>query len=308
MKTEKNINVEMYKVENSPAPFIKVDYMDKYGGEQTGLLLLDSGANVNVLSIEYDFSHLKNESDVYMVSASSNGVLEKTVRFSFTLDDVQFEDDFIVKGHLFNDYHGDIPLIGVIGSVFLHENDWVIDYSNHTIYTSTTKESGVDVYNCQYYFPMTQGLNGFGMPTVPLVQGKWEVAAAVHTGVMENYISSSTLGPDGLQCDYVNYESLALFMSKCIDNVNMRMDYGLLTVIDKAGHTGEVTFSGGFLVSRNPFYTPDSGVKDDNGKPLEPVEAIIGASFVEKEGWILDFGIDMIYKFGRNEAVKELAS
>ncbi len=289
MKKEKNINVEMYKVENSPAPFIKVDYLNKDGEEQTGLLLLDSGTNVNLLSIEY-------------------GLKEGSMHFSFMLDDVLFEDDFLVNGRLFSDYHGEMPLIGVIGCIFLHENDWVIDYSNHTIYTSTTKESGVDVYNCQFFFPMAHGLKNYGMPTVPLVQGKWEIAAAVHTGYMENHISLSTLGSEGLQCNYENYEKLALFMSKCIDVLWSSMDYGLLTLIDKTGHTGEINFSDSFLVSRKPFYTPDPDDLDDNGEPLEPIEAIIGAEFVEKEGWIMDFGIDMIYKFGRNDAVKVLPS
>ena len=42
MKNEKDIRVEMIRVEGDFAPFVEVDYMDQYAQEHTGLMLLDS--------------------------------------------------------------------------------------------------------------------------------------------------------------------------------------------------------------------------------------------------------------------------
>ena len=52
MKIEKDIRVEMVRMEGDVAPFVQVDYMDKDAQDHTGLMLLDSGSTVNVLSSE----------------------------------------------------------------------------------------------------------------------------------------------------------------------------------------------------------------------------------------------------------------
>ncbi len=308
MKNGKNINVDMYQVENSPMPFIRVDYTDRYGMLQTGIFLLETAANVNLLSMEYGFSYLKDKGDRNLKIEFEDGLIEDTVKFSFKLDGEQFEDEFLVKSHLFTGYDGELPLIGVIGNVFLQENNLVIDYSNHTVYTSKFLENEIDVLDYDFYFPMAIGLTNYSMPTVPLVQNKWEVGAVVQTGVADNHLSSSTLCADGLQCDYQDYESLALFMSKCIDTLNVTMDYGLLTVIDQEGHVGDVNFKGDFKVNSHYYYTPKPDELNDNGELLEPIEAVIGATFLEEEGWILDFGIDIIYKNKRKCYNMDLAS
>ena len=50
MNQERNINVEMCRVVDDLNPFIKVDFVDKDAEEHTGLMMLDSGSNVNLLS------------------------------------------------------------------------------------------------------------------------------------------------------------------------------------------------------------------------------------------------------------------
>ena len=47
-KKERDIRVEMFRVEGDIAPFVMVDYVDKYAQEHSGLMLLDSGCNSNV--------------------------------------------------------------------------------------------------------------------------------------------------------------------------------------------------------------------------------------------------------------------
>ncbi len=308
MEHKKTIDVEMYKVENSSIPFILVDYMDIYGIKQAGLLLIDSGANVNVLSMDCRFLYLKEDKKEITKKSSSDGSEDEIVRFSFTLDNELFEDEFLVKRHLFSGYNGIIPIIGVIGNSFMEDNNLVIDYDNHTVYTSKNMEDGVNVSECEFYFPMVYGLNNYGLPTVPLVQNNLQVLAVAQTGVMENLLSSSTLCSDGFRCEYHDYQSLALFMAEYIDCMNVTMDYGLLTVIDKEGHVGELCYKGDFKVLPHYFYTPKPEERDDKGKLLEPVEATISAEFIEKEGWILDYGINIIYKNRKQCSIVELAS
>lgn len=51
-KKERDIRVDMFKVEYDTTPFVEVDYVDKYAQEHTGLMLLDSGSAGNLLSNE----------------------------------------------------------------------------------------------------------------------------------------------------------------------------------------------------------------------------------------------------------------
>jgi hypothetical protein len=42
--------------------------------------------------------------------------------------------------------------------------------------------------------------------------------------------------------------------------------------------------------------TPPEGQCDANGKQLPPIEALISSSFMAKQGWVLDFGAEIIYR------------
>ena len=52
MNAENNIRVEMIRMEGGVAPFVQVSYIGKDAQERTGLFLLDSGSNENILSSE----------------------------------------------------------------------------------------------------------------------------------------------------------------------------------------------------------------------------------------------------------------
>ena len=52
MKTKKEIDVELVRIEGDLAPFVMVDYLDRDAHEYSGLLLIDSGSTANILSHE----------------------------------------------------------------------------------------------------------------------------------------------------------------------------------------------------------------------------------------------------------------
>ena len=49
MNGQKNMSVDFYRVENDLAPLVEVNYWDRENHEYKGLLLLDTGSNINAL-------------------------------------------------------------------------------------------------------------------------------------------------------------------------------------------------------------------------------------------------------------------
>ncbi len=286
---EKNICVDMYKVPNSPAAFVEVGYKDRKGCEHTGLMLLDTAANANHLLWKDDLAFQQDEPDRRRPEWDA-------VRIPFTLGDVQFDEKFVYDENASCDYRGELPLIGVLGNIFMQNNNLVIDYSSCTVHTSTVSYPDLEVSDYEFFYPMVHGLKNYGVPSLSLCQGNLEVVALVDTGQMRNQVCSSILCDDGFHCEYEDYQGLALFMSKCIETTDVTMDYMLLTILDNDGHPGEVSFKDDFEVYAHNFYTPKPGELDDEGEPLEPAEAVIGAKFMAREGWTIDFGLDAIYK------------
>ena len=55
-----------------------------------------------------------------------------------------------------------------------------------------------------------------------------------------------------------------------------------------------------FKVTPRYIYTPKDGEHDEEGEQLPPIKLIICSPFMAKEGWILDFGVGIIYKLQAN--------
>ena len=51
-----------------------------------------------------------------------------------------------------------------------------------------------------------------------------------------------------------------------------------------------------FKVIPHYIYNLPQDSCDKDGEPLPPVEAVICSPFMAKEGWILDFGAEIIYR------------
>ncbi len=73
MKKEKEMRVKMFRVVGDVATFVEVGYVDKDALEHTGLLLLDLGSNVNILSSDMSESlgmlcKLEDETSILSIS------------------------------------------------------------------------------------------------------------------------------------------------------------------------------------------------------------------------------------------------
>ncbi len=305
---KKTINDKMYKLAQSPIPFFQVEYVNRDGNEDTGIFLVDSSIDVNFVNEDVYAACSKTDgADGELVELGKDLVLRKG-HFSFSMDGVECDEEFFIKSIPFHGYEGDIPIIGVVGYKFLRIHELAIDYTNKTIHLSDFAYNGGDITDCEFFFPMAYGLKNYGTPTVSVGQGDLEIVAYVDTGNVYNRISASVIRDDGFLCENEDYEGLALYLSHYIESLIVSMDFNLLTVVDNEGHTAELLFKDDFEVSPTNFYDPEDGELDDVGRPLEPVEATIGAAFMYQEGWILDFGADAIYKYKKSLPNRQLAS
>ena len=101
MKKEmNNIRVKIIRMEGDIAPFVEVDYIDKYAQEHTGLMLVDSGSTANVLSCDMADSIgelCKTNDEASTITSIANKAMKtENVKFSFALGGEMFHTTFCV--------------------------------------------------------------------------------------------------------------------------------------------------------------------------------------------------------------------
>ncbi len=301
MKTNvKNMRVEMYRVANNPSPFVKVDYRDKNNQMHAGLLLLDSCSEHNVLSGEMaawlNEQHKMKDECTNILTATGETVKTETSLFSFECGGEQFKEKFCISEHKLPDIEDELPFIGILGNEFMQEYKWVIDYTDHTVYSSYVTPEILPISDCDFFFPMEIGLNLYGLPALQMCQGEFEAVALADTGANDNSISLPALAEDKFHCQYQNTLHQLTGMSGSMKTIAAVMDYQLVTLRDDKENTGVCNHKDCFLVVPH-FLIPEREVQyEGDTEILPPVVALIGSEFMEREGWVLDFGVKYIYK------------
>lgn len=298
MKTEKNINVELFRVEGDLATFVKLDYVDKDAQEHTGLMILDSCSNLNFLSkemVDCIGMHCKQEGEVTnILTATGDEVTANIVRFSFALGGVQFHEKFCINDNQFPKMDGEFPIIGLIGHEFMQQYHLAIDYSNLTLHTSHVSPDNLAISDCDFFFPMATGLKNYNIPVLCMGQGNWEIIAMADTAATNNMISAPTLSDDGFHCEYLGSTNIIKGLIGSVEAKDAILEFDLLTLREEDDDT--ISFKDVFNVHPQYLIEPAEGVCDENGEQLPPVEALISSPFMAKEGWVLDFGAKIIYK------------
>lgn len=298
MKTVKNIKVELFRVEGDVTPFVEVDYVDKYAQEHHGIMILDSCSNQNFLCQQmYDsigeMCKFKETTDNIM-TVSGGSMSANNVHFSFALGGRQFSETFCIGNINLISIKACAPVIGMLGNVFFQKHGLAIDYSDFTLHTSKVGHDNLSIADCAFFFPMEIGLKNYGLPVLCMTQNKMQVVALADTGATSNMFSAMALTEDGFRCKYLGTTDTIYGAAGSVEVKDAEMDFSLVTLNEE--DTEDVRFRGEFKIS--PFYilNPPKGTLDENGQSLESVAAIISAPFMAKEGWILDFGANIIYK------------
>ena len=298
MKKNQNLNVEMYRVVDDLAPFVKVGYMDKNAEEHSGLMMLDSGSEKNYLTDEVarHFSNRKRRTNPKTRTMDCTGEVLPVdlAHFSFILGGIQFCDDFGVNRDINFGCVGDIPIIGLLGVKFMQKHGLVIDYSNFTVHSSDLFITDLIQSECDFIFPMGIGLDYYGVPVLAIHKNgtNTDAVAVADTGSMANLISTQCISLCNIKCAYKDGEDSMSGLKgnsekcKCAD-----MQFDLLT-LQKDGCYGSVSFQDSFMVI-------DHSIAEAHlfSEQLEQnIEGFIGSPFMAKQGWTLDFAEKVIYK------------
>jgi hypothetical protein len=297
----KSIKVKMFRIVGDLAPLVRVDYIDKDAQEHSGLMILDSCSTVNVLSSEMAncIGVLgKKDNEIEDVVTSTNIVVSlNRADFSFAFGGVQFHETFCINDHRLPHIKGDLPLVGILGNKFMLKHRLVIDYSDFTIHNSNANSDNLAISDCDLFVPMGYGLVNYGIPLLAMIQGENQIFSMADTGASFNIIARQTITDYGFECQYLgesdSISGLGASETKAEDAM---VKYKIETMKEDDGSLDEISFCSQFKVIPHYPYTLPHGRCDKEGLPLPPVEAIISSPFMAKEGWVLDFGADIVYK------------
>ena len=296
MNTENNIRVELVRTEGNVAPFVQVSYMDKDGQEHTGLFLLDSGSNENILSPEVvdSMGSLCTIVDgVKTIASMAQEVVKASqVSFPFVMGDNQFHETFCISNMSFP-LEG-MTVIGILGNPFLRRNRLVIDFHDNTLHTSEISPSNFSILDCAFFFPMEMGLKFYRVPVLPVKQNGKELVTLVDTGANVNVISNQALTDNDFKYERLKDDDVIMGLSGQAAVNEAKVWFDLLLLY--GNEITELSCCEYFKVLPDSIYTPHKGECDTNGEQLPPIEVVLGFPFMAREGWILDFDAKLIYK------------
>ena len=297
----KSIKVKMFRIVGDLAPLVRVDYIDKDAQEHSGLMILDSCSTVNVLSSEMAncIGILgKKDNEIEDVITSTNIVVSlNRADFSFAFGGVQFHETFCINDHRLPHIKGDLPLVGILGNKFMLKHRLVIDYGDYTIHNFNANPELFSVSDCDLFVPMGYGLVYYGIPLLAMALGDKQVLSMVDTGASFNIIAKQTITDSGIECQYLgDTDSISGLGGSKTEAEDAIVKYKIETLRDGDGSLDEISFCSQFKVIPHYPYTLPHRRCDKEGLPLPPVEAIISSPFMAKEGWVLDFGADIVYK------------
>ena len=307
MKKENVMRVKMFRVDGDYFPFVEVGYMDKDAQEHTGLMILDSGSDKSILScdnVDFLYPLCRKNKTTDIITSANTVVTLSHAEFSFVMGGKSFCEDFCVSnGELPLEQIGDLPTIGLLGNQFMQRHALAIDYRDFSVHTSTAEQEGFEVSDCDYFFPMEKGLKEFGIPIVLLSHDQEGFLAMADTGATHNMIASATINEIGLECRFLNEKDIVKGIDGEIEVDEAIVKFNLASLTED--EDVEIPRQEQFKVSPNYMIVPKEDWCDENGNQLPPVGALIGSPFMAKEGWVLDFGAQIIYKRKSSNHLKE---
>ena len=299
MKKEMNdIKVRMVRMEGDIAPFVEIAYVDKYAQDHTGLMLLDSGSTVNILSNEIadNIGELCKIDDMATaISSIAHGIMNTdNVRFSFALGGKLFNDTFCISTKPLPIHVKGMAIIGILGIQFLQRHRLVIDYDEFTLHTSDVSPNNLSVSDCDFFFPMEIGLKFYGVPVLSVKQNGKELVTLVDTGATGNMMAEQALVDNKFKCYRFKGNDVMIGVTGEVDVEEAYVRFNMVSL--DCDDVCEISHCDYFWLLPYNVFTPKEGVCDTNGEQLPPIEVLIGSPFMAKEGWVLDFGACIIYK------------
>lgn len=302
MKNENNqMRVQMMRVEGGNLfPFVEIGYVDQEGNEHAALMVVDSCCCNNVLfglRAERHGLVLQEEEGTVEVRGAGNEIVTTSLaKFHFVLGGEQFHESFCIKeGDIqIASEINDMPIIGIIGNLFMQQYHLAIDYSDYTLHTSCVSPDSLPISACDFFFPMEFGLERYGIPVVAVRQNGNDLVVLADTGATNNMMASQSITENGFDCRFLDSTDMITGIAGETEAKEAMMKFSLLTLTEDASDV--MNHEDLFKVTPHYLLTPDEDERDENGVHLPPVVGIIGSSFMDRENWVLDFGNKFIYR------------
>lgn len=298
MKIEKDIRVEMVRMEGDVAPFVQVDYMDKEAQEHTGLMLLDTGSCMNILAPEIAESlgeMCKIEDGYTSVFTITHEVkVMEHASFHFAFGGTQFCETCCISDKQLPVRVSGMTVFGILGNIFLQKHSLVIDYSDYSLHTSDVTPDTLSISDCSFFCPMEVGLMYYGVPIMSIRQNMGEHVAVFDTGATNNMIAKQTLDDADFKYELLDNEDAVMGVLGQIDAKEALVEFNMLSLC--GDDVCEIPRRDQFKLLPFYLYEPNVKARGLDGEQLPPVEIIIGSPFMASEGWVLDFGNKIVYK------------
>ena len=300
MKNQTNFRVQMMRVKGDLAPFAQVDYVDQDAKEHTALMLVDSCSCHNILfgfrAQQHGLVMQAEEGTMNIECAGNEMVTTNLAKFYFVLGGEQFHESFCIMDGEVNipKKVDELPIVGVLGNIFMQQHNLAIDYSDYSLHTSDVSPENLPISDCDFFFPMEIGLERYGVPVLAVRQNGNDLVAMADTGATNNIIASQTIEDNGFECQVLDTTDVVSGIAGSAAVKDAMVRFSLLTLTED--DTEVVHHEDSFKLTSEYMITPEEGKCDKNGVQLPPVVGVIGSPFMAKEGWVLDFGVKYIYK------------
>jgi len=297
MGKEKNIRVRMVSWRGGYTPYVLVDYMDKNANEHIGLMLMDSGCMGNVLSSDMAdcIGELcKLEDDIELYTLDGRVLNAKRVRFSFVLGGIQFHETFSFPEKTTPYCIGGVPVVGILGVEFMQKYRLSIDYSDFSLHSSDVNPDNLSISDCDFFFPMEPGLIHYRVPVISFHQGGKEIVVLADSGADHNIITKKTVIANNFYMSRMPLKDCIEGLGGSVDAEETIMKFNMLSLTDD--DVRKITRHGSFFLLPHYVLTPcDDLCEKKDGQFPPPIEALVGAPFMAKQGWVLDFGAKIIF-------------
>jgi|GEM_PF-628729 len=295
MEKKNEIKVNLYNGKDANAPFVKVEYLDKDAMEHAALMLIDSCSEVNVLfRNQMDclcYKRVENEGKHAINGLGGDAQEVQDVETNFTLGALACRETFSICDV---DYpqQSEYPIIGILGNEFMAEHSLALDYSDFSVHTST-RPADASMADCEYYFPMEPGYKYMHVPMVAIKMNGKQVMALADSGATDSMIAVQSLADSHVPFRYLGDGDTMVGLNGAVETKMGKIPFTLVSASED--REKELKKADQFKITSDYIWSQKDKPEDEKDQ-IPPIEVVLCSSFMASQGWVLDFGAQVIYK------------
>jgi hypothetical protein len=297
MATKNNFFMFLFCGENTNAPFVKVEYLDQEANAHTALMIIDSGSDVNLLFQKMMgtmcWKGIENKGKHFLNGIGGEWEEVEDVELNFTLDSLLCKEIFCVKDIDYPQYMK-YPVIGIIGTPFLCKYELALDYSDYSLHTSRVSTGQLPLHACEYFLPMNLEACGFHLPLLSLQLNGKEIVAVADSGSTANIVAEPSLRDSSVPFSFLGDGGKTVGVNGEIKTTQGEVPFSIISTSED----GKKEMKKAALFKIYHDYISTSTFIDEHSKStkVQTIDALLSSPFMASQGWVLDFGANIIYK------------